>query len=146
MPFDILEHLWKKEKLLREDNVLRGLKEVLRRGHYKLACELLKYAEKRGLFWYSKLFWQVLTEDGVPDKVMRVSVVKKCQFENITPLHVACINPNVKALKTLLSINPKYDVADTEGYKLIHYAAACEGDGPLKFLLNKINIDINAGN
>ena len=55
----------------------------------------------------------------------------------IMPLHCAAINPNVKYLQKLFAVVPDYQVKDNKGRKLIHYAAACEGAGPLKFLLSR---------
>ena len=62
------------------------------------------------------------------------------------PLHVACINPNPKPLKKLLSIMPEYNATDRSGNKLVHYAAACKSDATLKYLASKKNIDLNCTN
>eukprot|EP01022_Parablepharisma_sp_SALTPOND_P019717 TRINITY_DN340_c1_g1_i3.p1 TRINITY_DN340_c1_g1~~TRINITY_DN340_c1_g1_i3.p1 ORF type:complete len:1142 (+),score=140.74 TRINITY_DN340_c1_g1_i3:6355-9780(+) len=146
MPFDMLKELWKNDACnFNADAAIRGIKEVLRRGNRQLSYDLLNYATKHSVGGYSRLFWQVLEETGAPEKVFRASVSKKCMYEGLTPLHAACINPNVKPLKKLLSINSRYDIADTDGYKLLHYAAACEGDGPLRYLLSKKNTDANTG-
>ena len=53
----------------------------------------------------------------------------------ILPIHAACINPNGDYLRTLLNSVPEHSIADREGFKPMHYAAACEGAGPLKILL-----------
>jgi len=55
----------------------------------------------------------------------------------ITPLHCAAINPNTKYLAKLLSILPEYSITDASSHRPIHYAAACEGTGPLEYLLNR---------
>ena len=55
----------------------------------------------------------------------------------LTPIHCAAINPNPKYLKQLLSIVPKYNIADQYRRQPIHYAAACEGSLPLEYLLSK---------
>ena len=55
----------------------------------------------------------------------------------ILPIHAACINPNGQYLSELLSSLPEYAVADAEGFKPVHYAAACDGPGPLKVLLER---------
>jgi len=55
----------------------------------------------------------------------------------ITPLHCAAINPNPKYLMKLLSILPEYSITDASSHRPIHYAAACEGTGPLEYLLNR---------
>jgi ankyrin repeat protein len=55
----------------------------------------------------------------------------------ITPLHCAAINPNVKYLTRLLSIEPDINLMDRSHKRPIHYAAACSGTKPLEFLLSK---------
>ena len=55
----------------------------------------------------------------------------------MSPLHCAAINPNPKILAKLLSVCPEYALADIRGVKPIHYAAACNGSGPLEFLLGR---------
>lgn len=53
----------------------------------------------------------------------------------ILPIHAACINPNGDYLKALLNSVPEHSIPDKDGFKPMHYAAACEGPGPLKVLL-----------
>jgi len=55
----------------------------------------------------------------------------------ITPLHFACINPNVEVLAQLLAVNSDVNITDQQMMKPIHYAAACESVEPLKLLLSK---------
>ncbi|KHJ90015.1 ankyrin repeat protein, partial [Oesophagostomum dentatum] len=72
----------------------------------------------------------------LPERILPVSVLKKgYNNANITPLHTAAINPNVKILERLRTIEPNVNVPDTNNWYTIHYAAACEGPEPLKFLL-----------
>jgi ankyrin repeat protein len=67
-----------------------------------------------------------------------VSVQKKCQAGyNMTPLHVACINPNPEVLRMFLEVNPDFNMTDTNMRRPIHYAAANENPGALKLLLEK---------
>jgi len=42
----------------------------------------------------------------------------------------------------MLNIGPEFTYPDGKARKLIHYAACCEGDGPLKLLISK-GVDIN---
>ena len=58
-------------------------------------------------------------------------------FFQITPIHCAAINPNVKYLQKLLSVVPEYTIMDQKQRRPIHYAAACEGTAPLDFLLKR---------
>lgn len=53
----------------------------------------------------------------------------------ITPIHCAAINPNPDFIKKLLDIAPEFTIADDMLRKPIHYAAACEGPGPLSYLI-----------
>ena len=53
------------------------------------------------------------------------------------PIHCAAINPNPKILDKLLTTVPEMNLADSRGWKIIHYAAACSGSGPLECLLQR---------
>lgn len=55
----------------------------------------------------------------------------------ILPIHAACINPNDDYLRALLNSVPEHSIPDKDGFKPMHYAAACEGAGPLKVLLGR---------
>lgn len=55
----------------------------------------------------------------------------------ITPIHCAAINPNVKFLASLLNVLPEYSIMDQRNRRPIHYAAACEGTGPLDFFMTR---------
>ena len=78
----------------------------------------------------------MLKLDKLTGKIHTASVTKKAfSNKNITPLHLAAINPNEKVIETLLNQNPEYNVTDDQLWKPIHYAAACVGSGPLKVLV-----------
>ena len=68
-----------------------------------------------------------------------MSAVKKADWSNrgFTPLHCACVNPNTGPLEALLKVNPDLNISDSDQKKLVHYAAACNGLGPMKFLVEK---------
>ena len=146
IPFKELDRMIFKKNLVSISQAVRKLTQIIRRGDHKIAYFLLKYAADHQLYNYSKLFYQCLEEHGEPDKVLKASVTKKSMPCDIMPLHVACINPNPAPLKKLLSVMPKYDAADKDGNKLVHFAAACVSDAPLKYLASKKNIDLNTGN
>jgi hypothetical protein len=61
--------------------------------------------------------------------VREVSVRKKCESACITPLHCAAVNPDTRALEALFRVVPDVHVVDADQRKLVHYAAACAGDG-----------------
>ncbi len=65
---------------------------------------------------------------------------KALNNDNVTPIHCACINPNVKYLKTLLSITQEYNIADKRGRKPIHYAAVCEGKLEIIYLIISLSL------
>ena len=57
----------------------------------------------------------------------------------VTPIHCASINPNVKYLKTLLSITQDFNISDRRGRRPVHYAAVCEGPTPLEYLISRVS-------
>lgn len=64
-----------------------------------------------------------------------MNILKLMSPVQILPIHCACINPNGDYLKALLNSVPEHSIPDKDGFKPMHYAAACEGPGPLKVLL-----------
>ena len=65
-----------------------------------------------------------------------VSVTKKAYGQSgIMPIHCAAINPIPDILKGLLESCPEHSIPDEILRKPIHYAAACEGPGPLNHLI-----------
>ena len=78
-------------------------------------------------------------------KFKGVSVTKKTYGQTVVmPIHCAAINPNPDILKALLEIRPEYSIADEILRKPVHYAAACEGPGPLNLLI-KMGVDTREG-
>ena len=63
--------------------------------------------------------------------VRMMSVTKKGP-RDMTPLHCAAANPDVGPLKEMFSVCPDFNLADNAHRKLVHYAAASTGLGPLK--------------
>ncbi|CAG5125123.1 unnamed protein product, partial [Candidula unifasciata] len=82
-------------------------------------------------------------KEDLRDIILAASVRKK-PFSNdaITPLHCAAINPNVKYITRLLSIEPDINIQTQSRARPIHFAAACEGSAPLEFLLKR-NAGVN---
>jgi len=55
----------------------------------------------------------VLKNENLETKYATISLTKKANSaENITPIHFACINPNIEILKKLLEQNPEINVTD----------------------------------
>lgn len=113
--------------------------QAIRAGNAAVALPLLQKAVSSNShnYGFSELFVTALScKDAKIDIPPRVSTNKKCNGQNIiTPVFVACINPNEKVLKALIEQGGEIQMPDTLGYKPIHYAAACEGPEPLKYLL-----------
>ncbi|VDM38359.1 unnamed protein product [Toxocara canis] len=80
----------------------------------------------------------IYSSSVVDAKFKSISVLKKGQMNScITPLHTAAINPNAAYLKELISVEPNFNIPDMQNWYTIHYAAVCEGSGPLKLLIDK---------
>ncbi|XP_025104527.1 LOW QUALITY PROTEIN: tankyrase-like protein [Pomacea canaliculata] len=122
------------------DQFINNIYIALQNGHRQIAARLVAEAVRLGGYGYNYLHEEVLrfTKEDLRDHILAASVRKK-PFDNrgITPLHCAAINPNVKYLKALLTIEPDITLMDRSHKRLIHYAAVCEGTGPLEFLLQK---------
>lgn len=67
-----------------------------------------------------------------------MALMKKPQTNKaISPMHMACINPNMTVFKKFYTCYPDYSVADTDRRKLLHYAAANTNSDILKYLIDK---------
>ncbi|GFO49165.1 poly [ADP-ribose] polymerase [Plakobranchus ocellatus] len=120
--------------------VIEQISKAIIRGHYKLAAKYVAEAERLGGFGFNYLHKEVLSfeKEDLRDIILAASVRKK-PFSNdaITPLHCAAINPNVKYLTRLLSIEPDINLQTRSRARPIHFAAVCEGTAPLEFLLKR---------
>ena len=121
-----------------KSQLMNKLELVVMRGHFELAGSIMK-GDQEG-YGYNFLHKDVLTKttEDLPATIRADSVRKKPGNQSMmTPLHCACINPNKKYLERLLSIEPDLNLEDKKGRKPIHYAACCQGTGPLEVLLKK---------
>ena len=111
--------------------------EAVRTGNLKLSKFMISHFNKNSGYGLNFLHQEVL-EPGDLTPFKKPSITKK-PIENyfVAPLHVACINPDVKHLSTLLQDLDDLGYADSEGRKMVHYAAVCSSDAPLKFLAEK---------
>ncbi|MFH4974945.1 hypothetical protein AB6A40_001654 [Gnathostoma spinigerum] len=109
---------------------------AVRYGNRKLAGEI---ARKYAKYGFNELHIQTLLNDNQPlTRILPISVLKRASYNRyITPLHTAAINPNPAYLKALMAIDLSYNVPDLDNWYTIHYAAVCEGPGPLKLLLDR---------
>lgn len=113
-------------------------------GNYKFVAKLIETLSKNGGWGFNELHYKVLSDTNEDLPAFRAaSAIKMATQTRIRPLHLAAINPNTKYLKALWdSAGNEWSAAkDTNGYEPIHFAAACEGTGPLKFLLeNRVSL------
>ncbi|XP_045173685.2 poly [ADP-ribose] polymerase tankyrase-like [Mercenaria mercenaria] len=109
-------------------------------GNRKLAGYLVEEGLKDSFSGFGYLHKDVLLFDKeeLRQTILAASVKKKpWDNKSITPLHCAAINPNVAYLKRLLTVEPNINLEDREHRRPIHFAAVCEGVGPLEFLLER---------
>lgn len=112
-----------------------------RAGDWRFCEFILRALHQSSNYGYNELHHQVVLEYKSAVKIPEfksVSVTKKAHMNlNMTPLHLACINPNPDVLRQLLEVNSDLNVLDTEMRRPIHYAAACENSLTLQLLLEK---------
>nr|XP_034325804.1 poly [ADP-ribose] polymerase tankyrase-like isoform X4 [Crassostrea gigas] len=120
-------------------DVISKIHIAVSRGHLELSGKLMDSAFEKGGFGFNFLHRDVLNFTNEDLKSFASASVRKKPNDNalINPMHCACINPNVKYLEKLLSVEPDYTIEDKYGRKPIHFAAACQGTGPLELLLQK---------
>ncbi|KAI9345692.1 ankyrin repeat-containing domain protein [Obelidium mucronatum] len=119
-----------------------ALYEAVSAGNRKLASKMLEMMRDYAGFFNTLHHETLSLEPGTPFTAFRqVSVLKKANSEShsIKPLHFSAINPDADRLQTLLdAISPANALdADAMGRTVVHFAAVCEGTGPLKLLLEK---------
>ena len=80
----------------------------------------------------------MLTLDKLTEKIHTASITKKAISDmQVTPLHFACVNPNIEVLKTLLDQSDQINVMDAMSAKPIHFAAVNQSPEALKLLIEK---------
>ncbi|KAJ3238586.1 hypothetical protein HDU81_007506 [Chytriomyces hyalinus] len=117
-----------------------GLYEAAISGNYKIASKMLNMMMDYGEFNILHRESVSLEVDVPFTSIKPVSVLKKASRELhcIKPLHMSAINPDSKKLEALMdAITPANHLdADEFGRTIMHFAATCEGTGPLKHLLD----------
>jgi ankyrin repeat protein len=102
----------------------------VRVGDLRLVAYVIKDLYQLSHYGFNELHYLALGQYKKGAKLPEfksVSVAKKATCNlGITPLHFACINPNVEVLTQLLDVNPDFNMGDNEMRRPIHYAAACE--------------------
>jgi ankyrin repeat protein len=111
-------------------------------GHRKLAAHLIQNAVP-AVHGFNALHSEVLKADMNEDLQcqLRANMCTKKPYSNdfITPIHCASINPNVKYLKTLLTMTQEFNLSDKHGRSPVHYAAVCEAPTPLEYLITRVS-------
>ncbi|XP_061174017.1 poly [ADP-ribose] polymerase tankyrase-like isoform X2 [Saccostrea echinata] len=127
-----------KDEYLRT-SVHENIHYAVSRGHLELSAKLMDDAFKNGGYGFNFLHRDVLNFTTEDLKPFQSASVRKKPLDNamMTPMHCACINPNVKYLEKLLAVEPDYTIEDKYGRRPVHFAAACQGTGPLELLLKK---------
>ena len=130
---------------LSENDMYDSIWTMVRRGN----IDLLKSKLKKGgptliqrlvdnMGYGFNRYHYLALEGDVEGRINKFSMIKKPHTnKGISPLHVACINPDISVLRKFYTANPDISVADMDQRKLIHYAAANKTDVALNFLISK---------
>jgi hypothetical protein len=80
--------------------------DAVRYGRRDIAAAILDPMIKNQNYGFNHLHLKALTQDDKLGDFHRANVIKKSNTNNdITPVHCACINPNVNILKELVNAN-----------------------------------------
>jgi len=94
----------KKYELTQPNQVSIDVSAVALVGNRELAAAVLEPLLQHENYGFNKLHLDVLKLDRLTEKYATQSITKKgTSSNNVTPLHLACINPNTKVLETLLN-------------------------------------------
>lgn len=121
-----------------ENQLFYAIEEAVVCGNIKIAALLAQKAFKNGGYGLVETHMAALNQTDpkkLPANLRKASCTAKIYGKNITPIHFASINPDSRILEHLLSLAPEYSLGDSKMRKPVHYAAACEGNAPLKLLL-----------
>ncbi|XP_057309492.1 poly [ADP-ribose] polymerase tankyrase-like isoform X2 [Hydractinia symbiolongicarpus] len=144
LSYDFIMWYFKRLLKMKDDELYDMMYVAIENGHYKLAGAIMTNAVKTDAYGYNFLHKEVLSSKKISlSKFRSPSITKKPYSKQIYPLHCACINPNVEYMQQLFAVLPEYTIPDYQQRGPIHYAAACEGDGPMKYLLSR-GVDPNS--
>ena len=100
---------------------------------------------ERNDYGYNQLHLMVTSQKPGAEKNIEIKnkmSLNKCNQMNVTPIHLACINPNEKILQKIIDNGGELNFLDKLGRSPISYASVCKSSGPLKLLIeNKCNIN-----
>ena len=116
------------------------LNENIDKGNISIVEYLLSVFSSKTIYNYNKLHQLVTVQKLGAEKELDIKnkmSTNKNNYLHVTPVHLACINPNEKILDEILKKGGETEFQDNMGRKPISYAATCKGPGPLKLLINK---------
>lgn len=120
-----------------EGDILNNLHLFAWRGNINVIKHYIKKAQETYYCGFNKLHQGAITGE-LDFTINWFSVAKKASNnDGISPLHFACINPDVSVLRKLYSVNPEYSSQDFIQRKLVHYAAANFSEVCMEFLIAK---------
>ena len=108
-------------------------------GNKEISSYLLNQVQGNYNYGFNSLHSDVLNLKNPNDIKIKVktSLTKKPQTNlGVTPMHVACINPDTRFIQKLVELGGDWNCLDLENKKPFHYAACCEGEGPLNYLIS----------
>ena len=116
-----------------------NLYKAVQAGNKIIAAHLVKQMYQYNNYGFNALHSNVLNAES-PDELqvkVKTSLTKKANTNlAITPVHICCINPDARYLEKLVELGCDWNCLDMENKKPIHYAAACESEGPLNYLIS----------
>uniref|UniRef100_UPI001939B58C poly [ADP-ribose] polymerase tankyrase-like n=1 Tax=Styela clava TaxID=7725 RepID=UPI001939B58C len=93
---------------------------------------------------FTDLHELALSQEEPMPRLTNKEIKKRSASANgwLQPVHLAAINPDPTNIKNLFQLSRDcINAADIRGRRPIHYAAACEGTGPLEFLCTRVNFE-----
>ena len=99
-------------KFIEESDIYDEMVLLAWTGNMPVLKQYIEKAKESYSTGFNKLHVSAIT--GVFDgSINRFSVIKKANTNMmITPLHLACVNPDVQVLRKLYGVSPEYSVAD----------------------------------
>ena len=129
-----------KHQELKDHEISSLLNENIDKGNISIVEYLMSVFTAKDIYNYNKLHQLVTSQKPGAEKNLDIKnkmSINKNNNLHITPVHLACINPNEKILEELLNNGGETEFQDNMGRKAISYAATCKGPGPLKLLIKK---------
>ena len=124
-----------------DDHTINALlNENIDKGNINIVEYLMSVFSSKELYNYNKLHQLVTIQKTGAEKKLDIKnkmSTNKNNILHVTPVHLACINPNSKILEEVLKNGGETEYQDNMGRKPISYAATCKGSGPLKLLIDK---------